>query len=71
LSIELDAILPRLEAVAQAGSEQRIFIRADKDTPYGKAAEVMARISAAGYKNLGLVTDPVRTAPAAPAPGGG
>jgi biopolymer transport protein TolR len=62
--IELDALLPRLEAVAQAGYEQRIFIRADKATPYGRAAEVMARISAAGYKNLGLVTDPLRTAPA-------
>jgi biopolymer transport protein TolR len=58
--IELDALLPRLEAVATAGYEQRIFIRADNKSEYGKVAEVMARINAAGYKNLGLVTDPLR-----------
>jgi biopolymer transport protein TolR len=61
--IDLDGLLPRLEAVAQAGYEQRIFIRADSTAQYGKVAQVMARISAAGYKNLGLVTDPLHTAP--------
>jgi biopolymer transport protein TolR len=60
--VELDALLPRLEAIAQAGYEQRIFIRADNAAAYGKVAEVMARINAAGYKNLGLVTEPVRAA---------
>ncbi|MGE3302636.1 MAG: protein TolR [Hyphomonadaceae bacterium] len=55
--VELDALLPRLEAVAQAGYQQRIFIRADSGAQYGKVAEVMARIHAAGYRNLGLVTD--------------
>jgi biopolymer transport protein TolR len=72
--VELDALLPRLEAIAQAGYEQRIFIRADNAAAYGKVAEVMARINAAGYKNLGLVTDPLRTAggaaSSAPPPGG-
>ena len=69
--IELDALLPRLSAVAQAGYEQRIFIRADDGAAYGNVAKVMARISAAGYKNLGLVTDPLPTAPGAAAPNGG
>jgi biopolymer transport protein TolR len=64
--IELDALLPRLQAVAQAGYEQRIFIRSDAATPYGKVAEVMARINAAGYKNIGLVTDQLRGADGAP-----
>jgi biopolymer transport protein TolR len=59
--IDMDALLPRLAAVAKAGYEQRIFIRADSKTAYGDVAAVMARISAAGYKNLGLVTDRLPT----------
>lgn len=36
--------------------DERIFIRGDKSTDYGTAMKVMARISAAGYKNIGLVS---------------
>lgn len=58
--IELAELLPQLSAVADAGYEQRIFIRADAASNYGRVAEVMSAISAAGYRNIGLVTEPVR-----------
>jgi biopolymer transport protein TolR len=52
-------LTPRLEAVAKAGFDQRIFIRADTTADYGVVAQVMARINAAGDRNIGLVTDPL------------
>ena len=54
--IGVDEVVPRLEAIAKTGYEERIYVRGDKTADYGTVMRVMARISAAGYKNLGLVT---------------
>ena len=52
-------ILARLAAISREGYDRRIFIRADETAPYGGVAELMATLSSAGYRNLGLVTDPL------------
>ena len=57
-NVSFDDLLPRLEAIAGTGYDRRIFIRGDQTTDYGVVMQVMARINAAGYRNLGLVTDP-------------
>ena len=54
--IPLEEIVPKLTAIAQAGYDERIYVRGDRTADYGTVMKVMARISAAGYKNLGLVT---------------
>jgi biopolymer transport protein TolR len=54
--IPLEEIVPKLTAIAAAGYEERIYVRGDRTADYGTVMKVMARISAAGYKNLGLVT---------------
>ncbi|HWK13705.1 MAG TPA: protein TolR [Rhizobiaceae bacterium] len=54
--IPLDEVVPKLEAISQTGYEERIYVRGDRAADYGTVMQVMARISAAGYKNLGLVT---------------
>lgn len=64
--IEIADLLARLEAIAEAGYEQRIFVRGDAEADYGRVAEIMATMNAAGYSNIGLVTDPLRRAPDAP-----
>ncbi|MBB3996939.1 protein TolR [Aureimonas pseudogalii] len=51
-----DAIVEQLKAIAEAGYEERIFVRADGNAGYGTVMKVMARISAAGFRNIGLVT---------------
>jgi biopolymer transport protein TolR len=61
--VSMEELLPRLEALASAGYEQRIFVRGDAKADYGRVAQVMAAMSAAGYRNLGLVTDPMQTVP--------
>jgi biopolymer transport protein TolR len=66
-SVEVAELLPRLQAIAGAGYDQRIFVRGDASAAYGRVAEVMAMMSNAGYRNLGLVTDPIpRDAPPKP-----
>jgi len=54
--ISEDEVVPKLEAIAQNGYEERIFMRGDRAANYGTVMKIMARISAAGYKRIGLVT---------------
>ena len=54
--IAADEVVPKLEAIARAGYEERIFVRGDQNADYGTIMRVMGRISAAGYKRIGLVT---------------
>ena len=51
-------VLARLNAVTQNDVERRVFIRGDSTSQYGLVMQVMAKINSAGYRNLGLVTDP-------------
>ncbi|AYD02065.1 protein TolR [Neorhizobium sp. NCHU2750] len=54
--IAIDEIVPKLQAIATTGYNERIYVRGDTAAAYGVVMKVMARISAAGYKNIGLVT---------------
>lgn len=54
--IAIDEVVDKLTAIARTGYDERIYVRGDRDADYGTVMKVMARISAAGYKNLGLVT---------------
>ena len=54
--IGVDEVVAKLKAIAKTGYDERIYVRGDRDADYGTVMKVMARISAAGYKNLGLVT---------------
>ncbi|MCL7998416.1 protein TolR [Brucella sp. 21LCYQ03] len=54
--IPIDEVVAKLQAIAKTGYEERIFVRGDKAADYGTVMKVMARISAAGFKNIGLVT---------------
>lgn len=54
--IAIEEIVPRLEAISKTGYQERIFVHGDKNADYGTVMQVMARISAAGFRNLGLVT---------------
>lgn len=56
--VSLDTVVPRLEAIASNGYDERIHLRADEGADYGAVMKVMARINKAGFSNLNLVTDP-------------
>lgn len=54
--IPLEEVVAKLQAISKTGYEERIYVRGDKTADYGTVMKVMARISSAGYRNLGLVT---------------
>lgn len=54
--VAIDEVVPRLEAIAETGYDERIFVRGDQAAQYGKIIQVMGRISAAGFNNMGLIS---------------
>jgi biopolymer transport protein TolR len=52
-----DDLIPKLQDLAKDGLDERIYLRADKSIQYGRVAEVMASLAAAGYKKVALVTE--------------
>jgi len=57
--IALDELVPKLQAVTQArgGLDERIYVRGDRKADYGTVMKVMARLSAAGFRKVALVTE--------------
>jgi biopolymer transport protein TolR len=52
-----EEIVPRLTANASQGLEERVFVRGDKRVDYGRVAQVMSIVTAAGFKRVALVTE--------------
>jgi biopolymer transport protein TolR len=48
----------KLQALATDGADHRIYLRASKAVLYGRVAEIMGAVTAAGYKKVALVTEP-------------
>jgi biopolymer transport protein TolR len=57
--IDVDNLVPKLEAIAQArgGTDARIYVRGDKKVDYGTMMKVMGRLSQAGFHRVALVTE--------------
>ena len=51
-------LIPRLQAIMTERKGNKLFIRADSGVSYGRVAQVMGALQAAGFTSLGLVTDP-------------
>ena len=52
-----DQLIPKLRAVAAERENGKIFLRADGAIPYERVIQVMGALNAAGFRNIGLVTD--------------
>ena len=52
-----DELVPRLQSIAAERSSERIFVRADGANVWNRVAEVMGALNAAGFSEIGLVTD--------------
>jgi biopolymer transport protein TolR len=48
----------RLTTLLGADPNRSVHVRADKNVPYGRVAEVMAAVQRAGAKKIGMVTEP-------------
>ncbi len=49
----------KLRALKDQSSEVSIFLRADREVPYGTVVQVMDSIKKAGIEKLGMVTEPI------------
>ena len=43
---------------ALSSQNPNVFLKADKDVPYGFVVEVMGEIKEAGIEKLGMITEP-------------
>ncbi len=51
-------MIQELEKNYNANKDQPLFLRADKNVPYGTVVEVMADIKAVGFDKIGMITKP-------------
>lgn len=52
-----DELIPRLTAIAAERTSNKIFLRVDGAVTYDRVAQVMGALNAAGFNDIGLVTD--------------
>ena len=55
--VEVNNIIPRLNAITDQNIQTRIYIRGDRVIAYGRILEIMSIISSAGYEKVALVTE--------------
>lgn len=67
-AVELDTLVPRLNAITGHNPDIRIFVRGDKAINYGRVMAVMGQINAAGYRRVALIAqEPGKAAKRPPA----
>ena len=54
--VELENLIPRLNAITDQNTEARIYVRGDRVVAYGRIMEIMSMVNAAGYVRVALVT---------------
>ena len=53
--VEVENIIPRLNAITDKNTEARIYVRGDRVVAYGRVMEIMSIINSAGYIKVALV----------------
>jgi len=56
----LNDLGPKLQNIFKTKIEKEVFMRADKEVPYGFVVQVMSEVRKAGVDKLGMITEPVR-----------
>jgi len=56
--LPLGELNTKLEAIFANRVDREIFLRADKNVPYGFVVEVMSEVRKAGVDKLGMITEP-------------
>ena len=53
--VEIENLIPRLNAITDQNTEARSYVRGDRVVAYGRVMEVMSIINSAGYIKVALV----------------
>ena len=54
--VEVENLIPRINAITEQNTEARIYIRGDRVVAYGRIMEIMSIINSAGYIKVALIT---------------
>ncbi len=54
--VEVENLIPRLNAITELNKEARIYVRGDRVVAYGRIMEIMSLVNSAGYIKVALVT---------------
>ena len=53
--VDVDNLIPRLNAITELNKEARIYVRGDRVVAYGRIMEIMSLVNSAGYIKVALV----------------
>ena len=56
--VTVDSLSARLIKILQSRGDREVYLKADKNIPYGIVVLVMAEIKGAGVEQLGMITEP-------------
>ena len=54
--VEIENLIPRLNAITELNKEARIYVRGDRVVSYGRIMEIMSLVNSAGYIKVALLT---------------
>ena len=54
--VDVENLIPRLNAITELNKEARIYVRGDRVVAYGRIMEIMSLVNSAGYTKVALVT---------------
>ncbi len=57
-AVEVTTLTRKLQSILAGQERREVFLRADKDVPYGSVVHVMTLIKNAGVESLGMITLP-------------
>ncbi len=56
-AVELENLVPRLQAITENKADTRIYVRGDQGVNYGRIMEVMGNINIAGFTRVALIAE--------------
>ncbi len=54
--VTMDELIEKLSSISKLNPN--VFLKADRDVPYGLVAEIMGEIKSTGIEKLGMITEP-------------
>ena len=58
--VDVENLIPRLNAITELNKEARIYVRGDKTINYGRVLEVMGMLSGSGFTKVALISEPYK-----------
>ena len=56
--VTVESLSAKLIKILQSRGDREVYLKADKNIPYGIVVQVMAEIKGAGVEQLGMITEP-------------